>query len=43
MDDMQSKLINRRDLQLYAGYLHALDYARSRSQGRLPSAKNPIR
>ena len=26
----------------YTGYLHALDYARSRTQGRLPSAKNPI-
>jgi len=25
----------------YTGYLHALDYARSRPQGRHPSAKNP--
>jgi alkylation response protein AidB-like acyl-CoA dehydrogenase len=26
----------------YTGYLHALDYARCRAQGRLPSAKNPM-
>jgi len=25
----------------YTGYLHALDYARSRPQGRLPAAKDP--
>ena len=25
----------------YTGYLHALDYARSRTQGRLPEAKDP--
>jgi len=25
----------------YTGYLHALDYARSRPQGRLPTAKDP--
>jgi len=25
----------------YAGYLHALDYARTRTQGRLPGAKDP--
>lgn len=25
----------------YAGYLHALDYARTRPQGRLPGAKDP--
>jgi len=26
----------------YAGYLHALDYARTRTQGRLPSDKDPL-
>lgn len=25
----------------YTGYLHSLDYARNRSQGRLPTGKNP--
>ena len=27
----------------YAGYLHSLDYARNRPQGRLPSGKDPSR